>query len=128
MLLPVVFISARHDHAARGQFGVVGDEHPAFARIDQLVGLERKAPDLANRANLAAMPRRAQRMGRVFHHRHASGIAKGQYRIHIRGVAPHMADQHSPCAGQFGREIIHINAVILTHFYQNRLTFGMHHG
>ena len=122
-----MLISARHDDRPRHQIGVIGDQDTAFARVNHLVGLEGKTADLANRPDFPPPPKRAQRMGRVFDHRHASGLAKPHDRIHIRSMPPHMADDHRPNARQFGGEILQIHTVILAHLTKHRLAACVDH-
>ena len=74
------------------------------------------------------MPFGAQAVRRIFDHRDTPRIAERHDRIHVAGVAAHVADQHRLCFVQLGREIGHIDAVILAHFYQNRHAVGMHDG
>ena len=127
MLFPVMFISARHDDGAGGEFGVIGHHDAAFTGVDELIGLERKTADLADGADLATVPFGAQRMGGIFDDRHAAGIAQGHDRIHIRGMAAHVGDQHRVCVRQLCREIGHIHPIICANFDQYRHTIGMKH-
>ena len=83
VLFPVVLIGARHNHGARSDVGVIGDQDTAFTGIQQLVGLERKTADLAYGTDLLAMPLSSQRMRGVFDNRNACGIGHGHDRIHV---------------------------------------------
>ena len=94
MFLPVRLIRPRHDDTARGNFGVIGDQNATFARVHQFVGLKAEAADLADGADILAMPFGAKAMGGVFDHGNLARIAKCHDRIHIRGMAAHMADQN----------------------------------
>ena len=127
VFLPIMLIGARHDDGTGHQIGIIGDQDAPFARVDHLVGLKRETADFANRANLSPLPKRTQRMGGVFDHRHIGGFAKRHDRIHFRSVPAHMADDHSLNTGQFGGEILKIDAVILAHLAKHRLAACVDH-
>ena len=126
MLVPVMLICARHDDCPGHDLGIIGDHHTAFTRIDQLVGLKAETADLAHGADLLPVPARAQRMRRIFHHRDPARIAHGHDRIHVRGMAAHMADDHRLDFAQLGLEIFQVHAVIIAHFTQHGAAFRMH--
>ena len=128
MLFPIMLIGARHDHAARRQIGVIGDQDATLACVDHLVGLERETADLADGADLAPMPQRAKRMGRILDHGNAARIAQRHDRVHIRGVAAHMADDDGlDRVVELGFEIAHVDAIILAYLDQHGLQARMHH-
>ncbi|MPL71111.1 hypothetical protein SDC9_16881 [bioreactor metagenome] len=127
VLLPVVLVGARHDDRAGGEFWVIGDQHPAFAGIHQLVALEAEAADLADRADLAIAPDGAQAVRGILDHRHALRVGQCHDRVHVRGVAAHVRDQHRRDAVvELFPEVVEIDAEVLAHLDQNRHAIGMH--
>ena len=65
-------------------------------------------------------------MGRILDHWNARTVAERHDRIHVGGMASHVADHHGLHIAQFGGEIGHVDAVILGHFAQDRHAIGMH--
>ena len=128
VLLPVFFIGTGHDHGAGGQFRIVRYQDAALACIDQLVGLEAEAADLADGADVAARPGGAQRMRGIFDHRNAARIAQRHDRIHVAGMAAHMADQHRLRIVQLGCQIGDIDTVVAAHLDKDRNAVCMNYG
>ncbi len=128
VLLPIVLISAGHDDGLSHEIGVIADQDAPLPGIQELVGLERKATDMADRADLPAVPRGPERMRGVFDHRDARLAAKRHDRIHVGRMAPHVADDHGPTLRKFAREIVDVDAVVLSAFGQNRHAIRMDDG
>ena len=63
---------------------------------------------------------------RILDHRDSGGIAQFHDRVHVAGMAAHVADHHRLRLRQFGGKVIHVDTVVFADFDQHRLTFGMH--
>ncbi|OIQ66724.1 hypothetical protein GALL_517050 [mine drainage metagenome] len=124
-----MLIRARHDDGAGGDFGIVGDHDAAFARVNHLVGLEAETADLADGTDLFVVPERAERMGCILDYRYTARVAGRHDRVHVRGVAAHVADEDAgDVIVDFRYEISHIHAIIHTDFDQNGCAVGVDHG
>ena len=126
MLLPIVLIGTGHDHCPRHQIRVIGDQNTAFARIDQLVGLERETANFTNRADVLSIPGGAQRMGCILDDRDALRVTERHDRVHIGRVTPHVADDHRVYVAQLCLKIRDIDAIVLADFAKHRLIVRMH--
>jgi hypothetical protein len=90
---PSVFIGPRHDDRTCHEVCVIGDKDATFARVNHLVALEAKAPDPANRADLAPVPCGAKAVGGVFYHRNVCGGTQVHDCVHVGCVTAHVRYQ-----------------------------------
>ncbi len=70
-----------------GNLAVVGRDHAALARGDDLVAVEAKAGGIAQPAGAPPLVLGAVRFGRILNHQQAVLLGQRPQRVHVGGVA-----------------------------------------
>ena len=98
-MLAVKHVGPRQQHHPRRQIRIIGDDQPALATVQMLVGLRRIAGHRAMPARGHAVPFRPHGMGAILDDGQAQTVAQGNQRLHVADMPAHVRQQQKPRAG-----------------------------